>query len=113
MPPDTAKLLWDMLDAVRRIERFTDGKNYHDFVHDELLRSGVERQYEIIGEAMTRLIRQDAETAGMISDHRKISRFRSVLIHAYDQIDDSISWGIVQEKLPILRKELERLLGST
>jgi uncharacterized protein with HEPN domain len=54
MPPETAKLLWDMLAAARRIEKFTLGKTFDDYRDDELLKSGVERQFEIIGEAMTR-----------------------------------------------------------
>jgi uncharacterized protein with HEPN domain len=111
MPPETAKLLWDMLTSAQRIESFTTGKSLEDYRRDELLRSAVERQFEIIGEAMSRLLKVDSALAGTISDYRKIASFRNVLIHGYDSIDDVISWGIVQSKLPILRAELERLLN--
>ncbi len=113
MPPETAKLLWDMLAAAKRIETFTGGKSFEDYQRDEMLRSAVERQFEIIGEAMTRLLKSDAVIAACITDNRKITGFRNTLIHGYDAIDDKISWGIVEHKLPVLRAELEKLLGHT
>jgi uncharacterized protein with HEPN domain len=113
MPPETAKLLYDMQQAAARILRFVSGKTFDDFVHDELLRSGVERQFEIIGEAMTRLVKHDAAVAQKITDYRKISGFRNALIHGYDSIDDVTSWGIVTIKLPILRAEVDELLKGS
>src|SRR5688500_5013968 len=110
MPPETAKLLYDMKHAAARIARFVTGKEFDDYLNDELLRSGVERQFEIIGEAMTRLMKQDRALAESISEFRKIAGFRNALVHGYDTIDDETSWGIVTKKLPILRAELELLL---
>jgi uncharacterized protein with HEPN domain len=110
MPPETAKLLVDMKRAAERIERFAQGKTFADYQEDELLRSAIERQFEIIGEAMTRLIKADAPMAEKISEHRKIAGFRNAIVHGYDAIDDKISWGIVTTKLAILRKELDQLL---
>jgi len=110
MPPETAKLLHDMKSAAERIGRFTSGKDFDDYLSDELLRSGVERQFEIIGEAMTRLMKLDESVAQQISDYRKISGFRNALVHGYDSIDDETSWGIIKGKLPLLRAELEGLL---
>lgn len=109
MQPETAKLLLDMKNASERIGRFVSGKTFQDYVQDELLRSGVERQFEIIGEAMTRLIKRDPTTAVQISEHRKIAAFRNALIHGYDTIDDDTSWGIITTKLPILLAELNHL----
>ena len=106
---ETSKLLWDMREAARRIESFTAGKSLTDYQNDELLRSGVERQFEIIGEAMTRLIKCDSTTAIRVTDYRKISGFRNALIHGYDSIDHIVSWGIVQTKLPVLIKELDAI----
>jgi uncharacterized protein with HEPN domain len=110
MPPEVAKLLYDMKRAAERIGRFAAGKTYEDYVADELLRSGVERQFEIIGEAMARLVKVDRTTAEKITDYRKIAGFRNALIHGYDHIDDAISWGIVTLKLPVLMRELDALL---
>jgi uncharacterized protein with HEPN domain len=112
MPPEVAKLLFDMKRAAERIERFAAGKSYEDYVTDDLLRSGVERQFEIIGEAMTRLVKVDRTTAERITDYRKIAGFRNAMIHGYDHIDDTISWGVVTLKLPVLKHELDALLAD-
>jgi uncharacterized protein with HEPN domain len=112
MQPDIAKLLLDMKQAGERIKRFTAGKTYDDYVSDELLRSGVERQFEIIGEAMSRLVKQNRSIAERITDHRKIAGFRNALIHGYDAIDDLISWGVITQKLNVLLDELHLLLAE-
>jgi uncharacterized protein with HEPN domain len=112
MPPETAKLLYDMKSAAERIGRFVSGKTFDHFLTDELLRSGVERQFEIIGEAMTRLMKRDQKTAEKISDYRKIAGFRNALVHGYDSIDDDTTWNVITEKLPILSDELTRLLAE-
>ncbi|HEY2584153.1 MAG TPA: HepT-like ribonuclease domain-containing protein, partial [Tepidisphaeraceae bacterium] len=77
-----------------------------------MLRSAVERQCEIIGEAMTRLRAKSPELVERVTDYRKIISFRNVLIHGYDTVSDEITWRIVVEKLPILQRELEELLKS-
>src|SRR5947207_13695174 len=101
-----------MKSAAERIDRFVAGKRFDDYLQDELLRSGDERRFEIIGEAMTRLLRLDRAMAEKITDNRKIAGFRNALIHGYDSIDDETSWGIIQRKLPVLRREVEALLHS-
>jgi len=110
MPPETAKLLWDMLDAAQSIEHFTAGKNFDNYASDRMMRLAIERPFEIIGEAMSRLVKRDVALASQITDYRKISGFRNALIHGYDSIDHSISWGVIQQHLPVLRRELEALL---
>ena len=67
MRPDARKLLWDAQNAAERIARFTAGKTFGDYDADEILRSAVERQFEIVGEAMNQLGRVDPETAAAIS----------------------------------------------
>lgn len=110
MQPEIAKLLHDMKQVSERIARFVVGKSFPDYQSDEMLRSAVERQFEIIGEAMMRLVKADAATAAKITDYRKVSGFRNALIHGYDSIDDVISWGIVVNKLPTLIQEVDELL---
>jgi uncharacterized protein with HEPN domain len=75
-----------------------------------MLRSAVERQFEIIGEALTKLAKVDQETAALISEHRRIIAFRNILIHGYAQIDDRLVWGVVESKLPTLSQEMKKLL---
>jgi uncharacterized protein with HEPN domain len=112
MPPEIAKLFLDMKRGIERIERFAAGKTFDDYRDDDMLRSAIERQFEIIGEAMTRLNKCAPDIAARISDFRKIAGFRNVLVHGYDSIDDTISWGVVTTKLGSLKAELDRLLAE-
>jgi uncharacterized protein with HEPN domain len=90
MHPDSAKLLWDAQLAAQKIARFTAGKTFAQYEADELLRAGVERQFEIAGEALNQLSRLDAETASGIPDLPRIVAFRNVLIHGYASV--MIAW---------------------
>jgi uncharacterized protein with HEPN domain len=92
MQPDTLKLLWDMQRSVERIIRFTVGKTVEDYLADNFLRSAVERQFEIIGEALTRIRKADPTTYSSITGHSKIVGFRNQLIHGYDVIDHETTW---------------------
>lgn len=112
MQPEVRKLLYDMLHAAMGIEMFVDGRSRDDLDADLMLRLAIERQFEIIGEAMGRLRRIDAATAEQISEHQRIIGLRNVLIPGYDVVSNDIIWGIVQNKLPTLRRELEELLKS-
>jgi uncharacterized protein with HEPN domain len=80
---------------------------------DELLRSAVERQFEIIGEALAGLARDEPDVAAGIPDHRRIIAFRNILIHGYATVDDKIVWGVVEGNLPALRKAVDSLLGDS
>jgi uncharacterized protein with HEPN domain len=111
-PPEITSLLFDIQHAAGGIVLFTTGKSLDDYKNDRMLRSAVERQFEIIGEAMTRLRAKSPELMERITDHRKIISFRNVLIHGYDTINDEITWRIVIEKLPVLQRELEELLKT-
>ena len=77
-----------------------------------MLRSGVERQFEIIGESLTRLDKLDSETAAAIPELARIVAFRNLLIHGYATVDDRIVWGVVEGNLSKLREVLQRLLDS-
>jgi len=110
MPPETAKLLYDMKQAAARIRRFATGRSLADYTNDDFLRSADERQFDIIGEAMTRLMKRDQALAETFTDFRKIAGFRNQLIHGYDSIDDETTWSIIKMKLPVLQRELNHLL---
>jgi uncharacterized protein with HEPN domain len=111
MPPEIAKLLWDMDDAAAKIERYASGRTFADYAADDYFRSAVERQFATIGEAMTRLLSVSPETAQSITDHRKIKSFRNVIVHGYDAIDHETTWDVIRNKLPVLRHELARLMS--
>ena len=113
MHADARKLLWDAERAAERIARFTSGKSFSEYEADEFLRSAVERQFEIIGEALNRLAQVDALTAGQIPDLPRIVAFRNVLIHGYAAVDNRLVWGVVETSLSPLRSNLERLLNES
>ncbi|MHB1156362.1 MAG: HepT-like ribonuclease domain-containing protein [Phycisphaerales bacterium] len=112
MRPESRKLLVDMRDAVESIGAFVTGKRMEDFKADDLLRSGVYFQFLIIGEALSQLRAHDDVLADRISEQGRIIGFRNQIIHGYSRIDDEITWRIVQDKLSVLRRELDELLAS-
>ena len=69
----------------------------------------MERNFEIIGEALNRIGRIDPETAERIGDNQRIIGFRNILIHGYAEVDVRVVWDIVTTKLPTLRDEVEAL----
>jgi len=77
-----------------------------------MLRAAVEREFEIIGEALARLAKQDEGLASRIGEHRRIIAFRNILIHGYADVDDRLVWDIVETKLPALRREVAALLAG-
>lgn len=102
--------MFDIERAAGLVRDFTQGKNFAEFGSDLMLRSAVERQFEIIGEALNQLLKIDAETAGQITDYRHIIAFRNILIHGYAQIDHRLVWGVVELNIPILISEVRALL---
>ncbi|MEA2736237.1 MAG: hypothetical protein QOE14_2688 [Humisphaera sp.] len=110
MQPNVRAPLFDAQHAVLGIEMFVAGKTRDDFENDLMLRLAVERQFEIIGEALGRLRNVEPALLDKISEHQGIVSFRNALIHGYDKIDNNITWRIIQEKLPVLHKELHDLL---
>ena len=110
MQLEAKKYLYDISEAGRLIASFTQDKAFADYERDAMLRSAVERQFEIIGEALAQLARLEQGLAERISDHRRIIAFRNILIHGYTQVDNRIVWDIVRSNLPILRQQVAELL---
>jgi uncharacterized protein with HEPN domain len=110
MQPKTPKLLDDVRDAAAFIRQVTDGKTLGVYGADRLLRQAVERNFEIIGEAISRLARVDPDTAARIGDHPQIIAFRNVLIHGYDLINDAQVWQVITHDVPRLEQQVSELL---
>ena len=104
-----AKLRYDILKAVDCIQQFTAGASLEDYAGNVLLRSAVERQFEIIGEALRRIGREDLNVLEGIRDYRKIIGFRNILAHGYDSITDAVVWEIIQVSLPLLLEDVAKL----
>lgn len=81
MKPEALKYLYDIWRAVELLTDFTAGKAFADYRHNAMLRSAVERQFEVIGEATAKLARHDETLAARIGDFRRIVAFRNILIH--------------------------------
>jgi len=106
------KYLWDASVAAERIARFTAGRSREDYANDDMLRSAVERQFEIVGVALSAFARAAPERAAAIPELPQIVGFRNVLAHDYDDVDDEVVWGVVKGKLTELRTTLAKLLAE-
>ena len=112
MQPESGKYLYDIREACRLIASFTHGKDLENYLADPMLRSAVERQFEIIGEAISHLLKIDPDITPAIPDHRRIIAFRNILIHGYASIQHDTVWGVVELDLPILVDSIDKLLGE-
>jgi len=113
MRRETRKYLHDIQLAIGRLHEFTDSKTFGDYSRDAMRRAAVERQFEIIGEAMAQLAKVDGNVAERISDYQRIISFRNLLIHGYDDVDDRLVWNVVETSLPTLAHEINELLGES
>lgn len=111
MQPESAAFLWDVRGAADSIAVFIDGLDEHDYLADALRRSAVERQLEIIGEALNNLRRVDPDTATGIPDLHRIVGLRNVLAHGYTIVDDRVVWAAATQRVPELRILVDTLLG--
>ena len=104
------KYLQDILTALEEVESFFDNKPklFDEFFSDLLLRRAIERNIEIIGEAMNRILRIDETIA--ITNARKIVDARNYIIHGYDSLSPDILWSMVINHFPRLKKEVIELL---
>ena len=107
---EARKYLYDMQRAVDLLTEFTIGKTFADYERDAMLRAAVEREFEIIGEAMTQLAKVDETVAARISHYQHVIAFRNVLIPRYADVDDRLVWSVVETNLPVLIREIKTLL---
>ena len=104
------KYLYDIRECIERVDSFFIGlpREYESFKKNILLRQAVERNIEIMGEAMNKILKIEPQIA--ITDSRKIVDARNYIIHAYDSLSPDILWSIVINNLPLLKKEVMELL---
>lgn len=112
MQLEALKWLEDCRLAAERIQRFAAGRTAQDYTTDELLRSGIERQFGIVGEALSQLRRIDPATAERITDHEQIIAFRNGLIHRYWDLRPEVVWVFVERDLDVLIREVRALLAE-
>lgn len=109
MSVEELKLLTDIKIAIEGIHQHLQGKHdFKQYKENKTVRRAVERELEIIGEAVSKLIKINPEI--QISYKRMIVDLRNKVIHAYDNVNDTIIWKVVTKDIPILQKEVEGLL---
>lgn len=110
MDNNTKVWLYDILNAIMEIDSFFNEKpmEFIEFQNELRTKRAVERNIEIIGEALSRILK--ANESLEITNARKIVDTRNRIIHGYDTVSDDIVWGIVTNQLSILQTEIEELL---
>jgi uncharacterized protein with HEPN domain len=104
--------LYDILNSINEIESyFVDTPKIFEIYQNDLrTKRAIERNIEIIGEAMNRILKENSSIE--ISNSRKIVDVRNRIIHGYDSVSDDVIWGIVIKNLPVLKSEVTYLLNE-
>ena len=110
MTEKSEKYLSDILMAIDLIEEFLVGMDFTAYERDRKTQSAVERQFSIIGEALNQF--KKLENAVVIENDKQIVAFRNRLVHAYDSLDNSIIWAVVNRHLEPLKAEIQALLKA-
>jgi uncharacterized protein with HEPN domain len=110
MRRDVRSYLWDAIRAAEAAQAFVRGKTYEAFIEDDLVRSAVERQLQIVGEALSQLAKVDPQLASKVGELRRIIAFRNILVHGYAAVDYDTVWRLIEDKLPELQTNLRMLL---
>ena len=108
---EARKYLHDIDQALARLTHFVADRTIDDYLADAMLRAAVERQFEIIGEAVGKLSKFDPQSAERIRGYRRLIAFRNVLIHGYAEVDDQLVWDPLQSHLPALIADVKSLKG--
>ena len=104
------KYLYDIKIAIGEIDSFfqTEPRNFDNYRQNSLIKRAIERNLEIIGEAMNRILKEDP--GFHIENSKKIIGLRNQIIHGYDSVSDESIWGIITVHLPKLKMEIDSLL---
>lgn len=102
--------LYDIIQAAHALHEFSAGKTFADYEQSALLRSAVERQFEIIGEALNQALHESPDLSQRIGNPRQIVGFRNRLIPGYRLTQNDIVWHALEAELPRLCHEVETLL---
>jgi uncharacterized protein with HEPN domain len=110
MPRDARAYLADIIEACDAITMAVRGLDLGAYEGNRLVRSSVEREFIIVGEAVAALARVAPATFDSVTRARRIIDFRNQLTHEYPTVDDALVWAIVQHDVPVLRRESAGLL---
>jgi len=110
MKLEIKKFLYDIKESIDSIENYLgERRDFNIYISNKMLRRAIEREFEIIGEALNRIEKIDSTIN--ISSKKQIISMRNRVIHGYDKIDNEIIWGTIIRHLPKLKEEIEFLLN--
>lgn len=112
MDNDIKTWLYDILQSINEIESYYADKPriFEEYVSDVKTKRAIERNLEIIGEAVVRILRKDKNFK--LDNSEKIVGTRNRIVHGYDKISDDLIWSVVINHLPKLKDEVNTLLGE-
>ncbi len=109
MTREIKKYLFDIHSSIESINSFIGvKKDFFEFQNNTLVNRAVERELQIIGEAINKIIKIDQSIS--ITNARKIVDLRNFIIHSYDKVSEEIIWSIIIKDIPILEKEINAVL---
>ncbi len=111
MPHSLAKLLLDVEMAIGLIRDFTAGVTRDRFGRDPMVKSAVQMQFVIIGEALVRVRDAFPDAFASVSGGQRIIDFRNIIAHGYDIVSDDLVWDVIQNHLATLYDEVTALRG--
>jgi len=112
MPHDPLVCIEDAVTACDLIVQFTLDMGEDQYAADLKTQSAVERQFEIVGEALNRIKKIDPGLLDRVDNWREIIGFRNVIAHGYDVIENELVWNSVKKDIPVLLAQLQRMLGA-
>lgn len=110
MQPEIEKYLWDIDEACRAILDLAHRSSIEEYRTTRWLRSSIEREFIIIGEALRSAIALDPTLASRVTDSRSIIGFRNIVVHGYSTVDRDFVWGFIERDLPRLMLEVQQYL---
>ena len=111
MDKESRKFLEDILQAIASIEKHLGNKHDFNFFHQNFtVRRAIQFEILVIGEAVTRLVKLEAQVT--ITDSKKIISMRNKIVHEYDIVDETQIWAVVVKHLPILKLEVGKILAD-
>jgi len=113
MPRDPRAYLTDIIESCEAINSAVDDMDLEEYQSNRLVRSSVEREFIIIGEAISALSHTDPDIFQAITRARRIIDFRNLLTHEYPTIDDALVWAVVQTDIPVLLSECRNLVSQS
>ena len=95
-----------MLQAIERICRYTKGKNFEDFIADDMMYYAVVKNIEILGEA-SNMLTGEFRQAHPKTPWKQVNGMRNYIVHEYFQVDNNVVWDVITNDLPVLEQQIK------